>query len=189
MSTMPALPTYAEVENALKETTAKYDAAQVHGLMCGLICATSGKEDRRWQKLLYGKEKYPKSQEVLLILYETSYHQMSEFSFEFGLLLPSERDNINHRAETLGLWCQGFLTGLEQGGFSIQNRDQNEITEAINDLIEISQVTYGDINDNEEDETAYFELVEYVRLAALMIFHEIKSNNTPTSFGKKDSLH
>lgn len=177
MSTTPSLPAYTEVEDALKKLSTHYDAAQTHGLMCGLISATSGKKNTHWEDMLGGKKDLH-SHEVLLQLYEISYHQMSEFSFEFSLLLPDDDVGINQRAEALGLWCQGFLAGLEKGKVPIQNREESEMTEALNDLVEISQVNYDDIannNENEEDETAYFELIEYVRLAVLMIFQELQS--------------
>src|SRR5690348_15136694 len=90
MSITPSQPTYADVDEALLNAGSGYNAAQVHGLMCGLICATSGKADTRWEKLILGKKKDPEAQEILLSLYETSYHQMSEFSFEFTLLLPED---------------------------------------------------------------------------------------------------
>lgn len=189
MGTTSSLPTYTEVANALKKTPTKFDAAQTHGLMCGLICATSGKANPHWESMLFGKQKESPTLAILQQLYETSYHQMSEFSFEFSLLLPEDTDDINQRTEALGLWCQGFLTGLEQSKIPIQNHPSPEIAEALDDLIEISQVNYGDIADDDEDETAYFELVEYVRLAALMIFHELKSNNLPNAAGDNNLLH
>lgn len=175
MTTTPSLPSYSEVASALKKTAGHYNASQVHGLMCGLICATSGQADTHWEKMLFGKEKNPQIEEILQELYENSFHQISEFSFEFSLLLPDDDNDINQRAEALGLWCQGFLTGLEQAKVPIKNREPSEVTEALDDLIEISQVNYGDISSSDEDETAYFELVEYVRLAALMIFHDLNS--------------
>lgn len=190
MTTTPSLPSYTEVANALKKTPANFDAAQVHGLMCGLICATSGQAETHWEKLLFGSSKSQKAKEILQELYENSYHQMSEFSFEFSLLLPDDNEDINQRAEALGLWCQGFITGLEQCKVPIQNRVPDEVTEALNDIIEISQVNYGDIASTDDDETAYFELVEYVRLAALMIFQELKSaDEPPTDFEQNKLLH
>lgn len=189
MSTTSSFPTYKEVATALKKSPANYNAAQVHGLMCGLICATSGKSNTRWEPIILGNEKDPQMREILQRLYETSYHQMSEFSFEFGLLLPDDKIDINERTEALGLWCQGFLTGLEQGKVPIENREPSEVTETIEDLIEISQVNYGDLTSSDEDETAYFELVEYVRLAALMIFHELNADTMPGLLSDNNSLH
>lgn len=189
MSTLPSLPTYTEVANALNKSPAKLSAAQAHGVMCGLLCATNDQAGTLWLTIIFGDKKKHKPDEVLHQLYEESYQQLNDFSFEFSLLLPEEEVDINQRAEALGLWCQGFLTGLDQAKVPIQNRAPDEITEALNDLIEIAKVNYGDIVDNEEDETAYFELVEYVRLAVLMIFQELRSSNPTREVGENNSLH
>lgn len=188
MSLTSPLPTYNDVANALNKTAGNFDAAQTHGLMCGLICATSGKADTRWENLILGEKKNPEAHEVLLELYETSYHQMSEFSFEFSLLLPDDSVDINVRTEALGLWCQGFITGLEQGNIAVDKQPPGDVSDALNDIIEISQVSYGDLTDDDEDETAYFELVEYVRLAIIMIFYELRAGNIPET-AEDNSLH
>lgn len=188
MSNTPSLPSYDEITTALTSSPTQFDAAQAHGLMCGLLCATSDQSERDWEQLLFGhKQKKPHA--ILEHLYEASYQQMNEFSFEFSLLLPEDDVGINQRAEALGLWCQGFLTGLEHVKIPIQNRSPSDVTEALNDLIEISQVNYGDIAENEEDETAYFELVEYVRLAVLMIFQELRSDSLSHSESENNILH
>jgi len=177
MTQTPSLPSYTDIADLLAAAKSHFHPAQVHGLLCGYICATSGKMDSPWEKQVLGKNKDPASRELLQHLYEISYHQMSEFSFEFTLLLPEDNIDINLRTEALGLWCQGFLTGLEQSNIPLQNREASDVTETINDLIEIAQVNYGGITNNEEDETAYFELVEYVRLGILMIFQDLKTAN------------
>ena len=119
------------------------------------------------------QKKSKRGEDLLKQIYEATYHQLSEFSFEFRLLLPEDDADINVRAESLGLWCQGFLLGLEQSHVSLQNHPKEEVKEALDDIIEIAKITFGDIPTNDEDETAYFELVEYVKLSALMIFHEL----------------
>ena len=174
MGQQPSLPDYAEINAALQDAKTTLNAAQTHGMLCGLIAATSGQVGEHWEKRLFGNKKNPQISEMLERLLEVSYHQMSEFSFEFNLLLPDDDIDINARTESLGLWCQGFLTGLEKCSVPIQNRPESEVTEALNDILAISQVSFGDIATNEEDETAYFELVEYVRLSVLMIFQELR---------------
>ncbi len=187
--TTPALPSYTDVAELLAAAKSSFHPAEVHGLFCGYICATSGKIDHHWEKLVLGNVKSPEYRELLQQLYEMSYHQMSEFSFEFTLLLPGDNTDINSRTEALGLWCQGFLTGLEQSKIPLQNREPSDVTETLNDLIEIAQVTYGDIADNEEDETAYFELVEYVRLGVLLVFQDLKSGNPNHATDENNHLH
>lgn len=172
--TTPSLPTYIEITTALKKIPSDFSAAQIHGYFCGLICLYNGKNSTAWKKRILGSKKNKEAQETLQDLYETSYHQISEFSFEFDLLLPDDEGDINTRTEALGLWCQGFITGLAQENTRQQNTSA-EASETLNDIIEISQVSYGDIADTDEDESAYFELVEYVRLGVLMIYTELQS--------------
>jgi uncharacterized protein YgfB (UPF0149 family) len=185
MTQIPALPSYNEIADALVNVNPILSPAEVHGLFCGYITATGGAVDNRWEKFVLGKNKDETSRELLQQLYETSYHQMSEFSFEFSLLLPDDDSDINIRTEALGSWCQGFLSALQQCEIPIKNREESDVTETLNDIIEIAQVNYGDIVDDDEDETAYFELVEYVRLGALLIFHDMKST-TPNQPSNND---
>jgi uncharacterized protein YgfB (UPF0149 family) len=189
MTEKPSLPSFADIADLLSAVKSTFHPAEVHGLLCGHIAGTSGKMDHHIEKLVLGKKKNPEYREVLRQLYEISYHQMSEFSFEFTLLLPEDDSNINIRTEALGLWCQGFLTGLQQTNVPIQNREESDVTETINDFIEIAQVNYGDIADDDEDETAYFELLEYVRLGALLIFQDLKNANPEQLADENNSLH
>ncbi len=183
------LPTYSDMADLLSLAKSKWHPSEVHGLFCGYLSATAGEMDNHLEKRILGKNKNPAFRESLQQLYETSYHQLSEFSFEFTLLLPDDGVDIHIRTEALGLWCQGFLTGLQQGNVPIERREESDVTETINDMIEIAQVNYDDIADDEEDETAYFELVEYVRLGALLIFNELnKTNPTPAS-EENNNLH
>lgn len=173
MSLATALPDYYSMEKTLISAEVPFPPAHVHGFICGILCATRGRLSSSWIKDLTGKKKSAALREMLLELFETSFHLMNEFSFEFALLLPSDDVDINVRSESLGAWCQGFITGLEKHKIPLKNREPNEVTEALDDMIEIAQISFGDIASNDEDENAYFELVEYVRLATLMIFHEL----------------
>ncbi len=189
MTQTPALPNYADIADLLTSAESTFNPAQLHGLLCGYVCATSGQDNQNLEEFVLKKSKKPKYRELIQELYEISYHQMSEFSFEFALLLPGDNDNINARTEALGLWCQGFLTGLEQSNIPIKNREESDVTETLNDFIEIAQVNYGEITDNDEDETAYFELMEYVRLGVLMIFQDLKTGNPDQLSDENRQLH
>lgn len=189
MTDTPSLPRFTDIERALKKADSNFDAASAHGLLCGFICATSGKTDSEWKQLIAGKKNQLDNLAALEELYEVSYHLLSEFSFEFNLLLPEDSVDINQRAELLGLWCQGFVTGLEKCGFLLTKREPSDVTEALDDIIEIAQISFGDITDTEEDETAYFELVEHVRLSVLLIFNEIRSGEDSSPENGNDVLH
>ncbi len=179
-------PSNTEISEALAATGSAFLAPDAHGIMCGFICATAG-SDSDWEKLLIGNDPNPAAIEVLRNLYEATYHQMSEFSFEFSLILPSDLEDLNVRTEGLGLWCQGFLTGLGDARLAIEQDGSQEVADALNDITEIAQVSFGDIPATDAEETAYYELEEYVRLIALMMFHELRSA-PPISTDDDDSF-
>jgi uncharacterized protein YgfB (UPF0149 family) len=173
MSISSSIPEYDEVQLVLNEANCPYTPAEVHGYICGNLCITKGKTASNWDKVFFKNLSIsPHTAAKLNELAEVSFHLISEFSFEFSLLLPKDDLDINIRTESLGLWCQGFLTGLKDPTALLKS-GSTEANEALNDIIEIAQVSYGDINNSEEDETAYFELVEYVRLAIVMLFQEL----------------
>ncbi|OGT36541.1 MAG: hypothetical protein A3F12_06995 [Gammaproteobacteria bacterium RIFCSPHIGHO2_12_FULL_38_14] len=165
------LPKYAELNRALQNTTLKLHASQVHGIICGVLCGHA-KHTSAWEDLISGGKASAKTHELLQNLYDKSAKQLSDFLFEFQLLLPIDKEELRARAEALSLWCQGFLTGLKLVRIEIVNREPSEMTEAINDLIEIAKMNYEEVVASEEDEEAYAELVEYIRMAVILIYQE-----------------
>ncbi len=111
--------------------------------------------------------------QVLQDLFTASGKQLDEFLFEFQLILPPDAEVLPLRAEALTLWCQGYLTGLKLAEVQLVGRSAGDVTEAINDIIEIAKMNYEEVSASEEDEAAYMELVEYVRMAAVLIYQEM----------------
>ena len=175
--TISSLPSFPEMNRVLEKLQLNDHPSQLHGLICGYICANEKKEAPEWDVFFSRVKKNKKLADLFVQLYESSYHQLTEFSFDFSLLLPTDDENINLRAESLGLWCQGFLSALRQANVPIENRDPSEVTDALEDILEIAQLNFGDIGENEEDEAAYYELVEHVRLSVLMIFQELQPHS------------
>jgi uncharacterized protein YgfB (UPF0149 family) len=189
MENSSSLPSYSEMITALQSEETPFLPAQAHGYICGLLCGTSGKIDNSWQNKILGDQKKRRAREMLQEVFETSYHLISEFSFEFTLILPDDKADINLRTEGLGSWCQGFLSGLKQCRIPLEDREPGEVTDALSDITEIANVNFGDIKTTDEDEMAYFELVEYVRLAVLMIFHEFSTPNAEDSIDNGNWTH
>ena len=79
---------------------------------------------------------------------------------------------VEIRLTCLSQWCQGFLAGFAL--VEKQVADLSEmINDALNDLAAISQVGMNDDDDwNDSAEEDYFQIVEYVRLAAMNVFVE-----------------
>ena len=84
------------------------------------------------------------------------------------------------RTDSLGAWCSGFLSGFGLGFDNDKQTLSSEITEGMEDLASIAQISFDEDDEEPEGynaEASYIELVEYVRLAAMMVFSEF---NIPT---------
>lgn len=183
-----SLPNYKELNQALNKTALKLHPSQVHGVIAGILCGDP-KKDPAWEELVTRGES-ANSHGILQELYETSSKELEEFLFEFQLILPADSTELPKRAEALTLWCQGFLAGLNFAQVPIEGRSPSDMTEAINDLIEIAKMNYEDVISSEEDEVAYTELVEYVRMAVILIYQDIREPNAPKKTSRSsNNLH
>lgn len=99
------------------------------------------------------------------------------------LLLPSDDAPLAERAAALGQWCQGFL-----GGFGLTAREgalSGEAVEVLQDLASIAQVQSA-LEDSDDGESDYMEVMEYLRVAPLLLFAECAKPAAPAA---KPSLH
>jgi uncharacterized protein YgfB (UPF0149 family) len=171
--TQISLPNYADLSATLLETTLKLHASQVHGLISGILSGNKG-DSHAWKELVTGGKDVPAVQQMLDDLYAASKSQLEEHLFEFQLVLPDDDQLLPVRAEALTLWCQGFLTGLKLAQVPVETRDESELSEAIQDLIEIAKMNYEEVVESDEDDDAYIELVEFVRVAAIFIYEDLR---------------
>lgn len=182
-----SLPPYGELDEALSDTTLKLHPSQVHGLVCGILCGNNN-ANAAWETLIAGDKVTTKTHTLLQSLFDASSNQLKEFLFEFQLVLPSDSEDLPVRAEALTLWAQGFLTGLKLAQVQIMDREASEMTEAIHDLVEIAKMNYEQVVSNEEDEDAYVELIEYVRVAVILIYQDMHEQS-PLSTNSSNHLH
>lgn len=168
------LPNYTVLNEALNKTSFTFHPAELHGLICGFLC----QPDRGFaacEELMKANKLNQGIHQALKDLYAVSEQQLKDFLFEFQLVLPDDEEELPIRAEALTSWCQGFLTGLKLSGVEMAKGETNEVTEAINDITEIAKMNYEDVVASEEDETAYVELVEFVRMAVILIYQDLHS--------------
>jgi uncharacterized protein YgfB (UPF0149 family) len=86
------------------------------------------------------------------------------------LLLPTDDAPLADRAAALGQWCQGFHGfGLNAGGKDLSD----DAKEVLQDLAAISQVQEA-LEESEDGEGDYMEVMEYLRVAPLLLFSETK---------------
>ena len=181
---------YDDLDGALRRCGSNWDAAQVHGLLSSRLAIAGTNAGFDWlQTVLDGTDPAnalrAECELMLSDLFETSSRQLSERMSGFSPLLPDDSDAAEMRAEALGRWCEGYLHGLVSGGHegALKERLAAEpIADIIKDMLEITRATSGD-SDDDSNEDAYVELVEYLRVAAQLVYEELADLRTPKTDG------
>jgi uncharacterized protein YgfB (UPF0149 family) len=179
---MPA-PSLPDFERTLQLSQGNLDAAELaecHGLLCGLLCRESGQSADAFIGHLAAMQLLVNPgvalSQVLAEAWESTVQQLADEDMGFALWLPRDREPLEERTIALAQWCSGFLAGLASPG-QLEGLSE-EALEAIGDLQEIARAVIsappGESGESEEDEQAYAEIVEYVRVVALMMREEFR---------------
>jgi yecA family protein len=115
-------------------------------------------------------------------LHDATWQQLTERSSEFQLLLPEDSEDAVLRTEALAQWCEGYLHGLviRADGDELKARLAAEpLSDIIRDMLEITRAEADPDADDETNEVAYAELLEYLRVAAQLVYEELAEFRRP----------
>lgn len=172
------LPTYHDVKDALLKVNALSEASEAQAVLCALFIGGAKVKITAWIDSLMARSIdsgdiiVQKALQILAHMYKVTKSQFLSYDIHFDLLLPSSDEKFYIRIDALAMWCQGFLSGL--GLMEIDyTKGSAEVQEAIIDLLDMSRLQYDDeVTGAEDEERAYMELVEYTKVAVLLIHSE-----------------
>lgn len=193
MSIENKLPGYEATEQLLKQHQVALTAAEMHGLISGILCG--GNHDDSWKTLVSELTNdglsFPQAlAQPLLEIYQITRSTLDDEGFMFQLFLPDDtQDNVTvfERADGLAGWVNHFLLGLGVMQPRLE-KTQGELKEAIGDLRNIAQLGYDEDEDLEQLSQSLEEVVEYVRVAAIMCHNEF-THPVVTAPEQKPTLH
>ena len=173
-------PDYAQVARLLHAEHSLADAAEAHGTLTGGLCAASGYRFEDWlREILPEGRAAPAAASQLQHLYSATAAALLQRDFEFELLLPEDGQPIDARTAALAQWCQGFLYGLGAGAIRDARALPGDAGEIVRDLVEISRAGVDAEQAEESNESAYAELVEFVRVGVQLLFEELGAARSP----------
>ena len=166
---------FQDFEDVLAAAGSLADAAEAHGSLCGALCAMSPYRMQDWvnEILPDGASLSEESAAVIERVFASTSNSFGEQGMEFEPLLPDDEQPLNGRANALALWCTGFLYGLGTGQISDLDALAGDVGEIVRDFTEISRATGDEADADESNEQAYAELVEFIRVAAQVVFEEL----------------
>jgi hypothetical protein len=166
---------YPDIQRVLTDERSLADAAEAHGTLAGCLCAAVGFRFDDWlHEILPEGRADPLSTASLRQLYLDTAGALEGPEMDFELLLPEDEAPIEARTAALGLWCQGFLYGLGTSAIQDASALPGEIGEIVRDLTEITHVDVDESQNPETNESAYTELVEFVRVGVQLVFEELE---------------
>jgi uncharacterized protein YgfB (UPF0149 family) len=171
------LPNYQEFMDSIAILALPISASELHGVMCGYLCAGAISDGEAYLRALMTNKKDVLMRVALFGVYAVSQQQMLNFDFEFQLLLPDDEEPLVDRARAFSEWCEGFTQGLTLAGVGYEQLQEDEAQEALQHLIEFAQLDYHSLSIDEDDERALMEVVEYARMAALSIHGDLLQAN------------
>ena len=185
---------HSVLDNILKSCGSIWNAGQVHGLLCSRLAVTGAEGATRWFAQVLEEtdpqnELRSECEAVLDALCSDTWRQLVERQSEFTLLLPGDEDSAVQRTEAMAQWCEGFLHGLvsEQHSEDLKKRLSAEpLADIIKDILQITRAIAGEEQGNEDDESAFAELVEYLRVAVQLTYEELADFRDPA---ENDATH
>lgn len=192
-------PDYADLRALLAARDWGLAPAELHGSLCGYLSAHGTASGLTWLDAIVDEpvsaDLVDSERRHLLGLAAAALRTLEDGEYVFAPLLPAEPTPLAERVAALGQWCDGFVGGLGLGGLKRQNALSATGREAVDDLARIArtELTLDADDDPEGDEQALAEVLEFTRMAALLIYEELRAARTgrgsPEAASRKPAGH
>jgi yecA family protein len=174
-----ALFDYDDWTNKLDQNAMMASAAEVHGLIAGMLSAGMSKDASLMLPVLHdflndGQAVNSELKAAIVQLIEETARQIADEELSFALLLPNDDEAMPERLEALVEWAQSFLVGfaIQQHDLSVFSADVREAIEQLTEVTRIDVYTQDDSSEAENEES-YFLVLEHVRVLVMTCFNEV----------------
>jgi uncharacterized protein YgfB (UPF0149 family) len=184
--------TYDEFEQVLRTARALPEPSEAHGTLAGALCSSRDYGLIEWLREILPDDSPDEAalqSSVLQNVYDAMVRSLGGSDSDFQPLLPDDDSSLTERADALSSWCQGFLYGLGSGTTADPGKVSTEAGEIIRDLTEITHVGVDAGDENEENEIAFAEVVEFVRVGVQVLFVELAPARGEETVPGATSIH
>jgi len=190
------------VQSELITLGVEQSPSEVHGTLCGVLCAKSDINLYEWLSLaLLDKTKdfaeVINNRDLLLEGIGVSFKgffiatasSLDNSNLDFQPLLADDEDSVTNRLCAIAQWSQGFLMGLTLGGIKDFSAYPAEVSEFVEAMTSISNADEYDLAGDESDETAIIEFTEFIRMGVLLSNEEINPVRQPIHITEQLTKH
>jgi uncharacterized protein YgfB (UPF0149 family) len=156
--------------------------AELHGGVCGALCAGGPAAARRWLLDSLADEQLGSVPAAvaddLEELLGASSKMLEDEELRFEPLLPSDDSPLAEQVEALAVWCQGFLSGVGStaSASARSSADSDVLAEILRDFAEISRagLSEDEAAGHGQPDFALAEIREFVRVSVQLAFEELR---------------
>ncbi len=166
---------FSELQSFVYELGAQVSPSAFHGFVSGRVSCDPLSIDRlkevskKWLALSQDLTSEHEDQFTSFILFVLK--NIEDPGFIFIPILPEEDIPLSERLNALGEWCGNYVSGFADGlrkDFQLTN----DSSEALDDLSSIAKIS---LEFDENGESDYVELIEYIRVAVQLIYTDLNS--------------
>lgn len=178
---------FPDFERYLSGARGPLGAAESHGLLCARYCVQVRPDFEAWVDEVLGDYdtadlSASECRQLLTRVYQITGRSFDESLSGLEFLLPDDDAPVLLRGHSLTNWYDGFIAGLGLSGLQADHSLEPEVQEILRDLIEITQLE-NQVEEAEENEQAYVEIVEYIRVAVMTLGLSLHSRD------RSETLH
>lgn len=183
---------YEGLSSVLAQVGFVDETAAFHGALCGALCVKQSNEVDLVLLLDPAGDQSltidTPAQKALSEAREQTLISLQDNEGSFAPLLPHDDSDLPQRVAALVAWCEGFLFGLSTKPNLDLESCSVELQEIIEDFTQFTRASIDGEDNVELEETAYAELVEYIRVGAQLVYMEMRPRPTPDPQSSK-KLH
>jgi uncharacterized protein YgfB (UPF0149 family) len=176
LATVTGSISHAELGEVLAKAQFGVGASDLHGSLTGYLCGGGSADSHHWLEAL---EFVPDDDaasaippQLLERLHVDCARWLADPELGFEPLLPPASAPLNARTDALVEWCRGFLGGIGLAGAGHAGTLSPEASEILSDFGTIAATRF-ECADVDEDESALAEVIEFIRIGALLLHAEL----------------
>ena len=173
---------YNKIQSSLSQLDCQISAAETHGIACGMLATNIATDKSSWLDELIEEDNINATEVTTLEqLFEQSLQQLNDSNLNFSLLLPDDEVDLAKRLSAAKEWSQGLLYGTALAGLKELTKIPDDSREFLQDVAKIASSGDFDLEEGEEAEDSYAEIVEYLRVGTLLLSEELQPTKLDTA--------
>lgn len=192
MENKQVAPDFEALEYLLIVASTPFSPSYIHGMMLGVLCIGKHSLVSSWKSLQQsvGCLRDPDStiSKSFEKLFMDTACELKGLESNLLLVLPTDEEPLSQRLEALSDWCEGFMDGIKLDNFDATLLNNPTVKEILMDFVQIQEISSSAL-ESEHNEKNYMELIEFVRVGALLLHAECVETAMQTSEHYSKEVH